>query len=178
MPSLTLACLSVTVGLWWVTHYYSGRLRPAYLRNRELYDSLVLLFTESVRGMQTVKGFAAEPHQIRRFEEANRHVSDQQKRIFRDLSMFTPADAGAVAIEPGDPVRLWRVALCAGADSAGQRAGGVRGPDAAVQRAGGQHHHHRQLGAAELHGRPARVRGARHARRRCRTGPAPSCRRG
>ncbi len=90
-PSLTLACLSVTLGLWGVTHYYSGRLRPAYLRNRELYDSLVLLFTESVRGMQTVKGFAAEPYQIQRFEEANRRVSDQQKRIFRDLSYFTPA---------------------------------------------------------------------------------------
>ncbi|HEY5481696.1 MAG TPA: ABC transporter ATP-binding protein [Verrucomicrobiae bacterium] len=89
-PSLTLACLSVTGGLWWVTHYYSGRLRPAYLRNRELYDSLVLTFTESIRGMQTVKGFAAEPHQIRRFEEANARVSDQQKRIFRDLSNFTP----------------------------------------------------------------------------------------
>ena len=89
-PSLTLACLSVTGGLWWVTHYYSGRLRPAYLRNRELYDSLVLTFTESVRGMQTVKGFAAEPHQVRRFEEANSQVSDQQKRIFLDLAMFTP----------------------------------------------------------------------------------------
>jgi ATP-binding cassette subfamily B protein len=88
--TLTVACLSVTIGLWWVTHYYSGRLRPAYRRNRELVDSLVLLFSESVRGMQTTKGFAAEPHQIRRFEEANRHVSDQQKRIFRDLSHFTP----------------------------------------------------------------------------------------
>ncbi len=90
-PSLTVACLSVTIGLWWVTHYYSGRLRPGYLRNRELYDNLVLLFTESVRGMQTIKGFAAEPHQIRRFEEANGQVSSQQqKRIFRDLSLFTP----------------------------------------------------------------------------------------
>jgi ATP-binding cassette subfamily B protein len=89
--ALTVACLWVTIGLWWVTHYYSGKLRPGYLRNRELFDSLVLLFTESVRGMQTVKGFAAEPHQIRRFEEANRQVSDQQKRIFRDLSLFTPA---------------------------------------------------------------------------------------
>ncbi|HLX72783.1 MAG TPA: ABC transporter ATP-binding protein, partial [Verrucomicrobiae bacterium] len=35
-PTLTLACLSVTIGLWWVTHYYSARLRPGYLRNREL----------------------------------------------------------------------------------------------------------------------------------------------
>ncbi len=89
--ALTVACLSVTLGLWWVTHYYSGRLRPAYLRNRELFDRLVELFTESVRGMQTVKGFAAEPRQIRAFEEANRQVSDQQQRIFLDLSVFTPA---------------------------------------------------------------------------------------
>ena len=88
--ALTLACLSVTVGLWAVTHYYSGRLRPAYLHNRELYDNLVQIFTESVRGMQTIKGFAAEPHQIRRFEEANSLVSGQQRRIFLDLSIFTP----------------------------------------------------------------------------------------
>src|SRR5215472_16175997 len=90
-PALTVACLSFTFGLWWVTHYYSQRLRPAYARNRELYDELVLLFSESVRGAQTVKGFAAEPQQIARFEEANRKVSRQQKRIFFDLSIFTPA---------------------------------------------------------------------------------------
>ncbi len=88
---LTLACLSVTIGLWWVTHFYSGRLRPGYLKNRELFDELVQLFTESVRGMQTVKGFAAEPHQIKRFEEANDKVSSQQRSIFLDLSLFTPA---------------------------------------------------------------------------------------
>ncbi len=89
-PSLTLACLSVTIGLWIVTHYFSGRLRPAYLRNRELSDNLVLFFTESVQGMQTVKGFAAEPYQIKRFEDANDLVSNQQRRIFRDLSIYTP----------------------------------------------------------------------------------------
>jgi len=88
---LTLACLSVTGGIWWVTRYYSERLRPAYLLNRELYDGLVLLFSESVRGMQTVKGFAAEPHQIRRFGEANNRVSTQQKKIFLNLALFTPA---------------------------------------------------------------------------------------
>jgi ATP-binding cassette subfamily B protein len=89
-PSLAMACLSVAVPLWWVTHYYSGRLRPGYLRNRELSDNLVQLFTESIRGMQTIKGFAAEPHQIRRFEEGNTMVMTQQGRIFWDLSVFTP----------------------------------------------------------------------------------------
>ncbi len=90
-PKLTLACLWVAGPLWAVAHYYSGRLRPAYLRNRELTDGLVLQFTQSVKGMQTVKGFAAEPFQIARFEENNRLVSTQQRRIFQDLSHFTPA---------------------------------------------------------------------------------------
>src|SRR5208282_1100162 len=40
-PGLTVACLSVTVPLFAVTHYYSARLRPGYLRNREIYDGLV-----------------------------------------------------------------------------------------------------------------------------------------
>ena len=89
-PSLTVVCLSVSVPLWWLAHFYSARLRPGYLRNRELTDNMILLFSESVRGMQTVKGFAAESHQVRRFEEANDLVSSQQRKIFWDLSVFTP----------------------------------------------------------------------------------------
>lgn len=90
-PSLTVACLSVSLPLWWVSHFYSGRLRPGYLKNRELADHMILLFSESVRGMQTVKGFSAEPHQVRRFGAANDLVSSQQRKIFRDLSIFTPS---------------------------------------------------------------------------------------
>jgi ABC-type multidrug transport system fused ATPase/permease subunit len=89
-PALTLACLSVSVPLWWLAQFYSSRLRPGYLRNRELTDNMILLFSESVRGMQTVKGFAAESHQVRRFEAANDAVSSQQQKIFWDLSVFTP----------------------------------------------------------------------------------------
>jgi ATP-binding cassette subfamily B protein len=89
-PALTLACLCVSAPLWGLAHFYSARLRPGYLRNRELTDDMVLLFSESVRGMQTVKGFAAEGHQVRRFEASNDAVSSQQRRIFWDLSIFTP----------------------------------------------------------------------------------------
>lgn len=89
--SLTVACLSVTLPLWWVSHYFSARLRPGYLKNRELADHMILLFSESVRGMQTVKGFSAERHQVRRFEAANDLVSSQQRKIFSDLSIFTPS---------------------------------------------------------------------------------------
>lgn len=90
-PALTVACLSVSLPLWALAHYYSGRLRPGYLRNRELADEMILFFSESVRGMQTVKGFAAEEQVVRRFEAANTRVSAQQRRIFWDLSIFTPS---------------------------------------------------------------------------------------
>lgn len=89
-PSLTLACLSVTVLLAMVTHYYSKRLRPGYLKNRELSDDLVQNFTESILGIQIIKGFAAEPRRLGQFEERNRAVSSQQHRIFWDLSIYTP----------------------------------------------------------------------------------------
>jgi ATP-binding cassette subfamily B protein len=89
-PALTLACLSVSLPLFWLAQFYSARLRPGYLRNRELTDNMILMFSESVRGMQTVKGFAAESHQVRRFEAANDLVSSQQRKIFWDLSIFTP----------------------------------------------------------------------------------------
>jgi ATP-binding cassette subfamily B protein len=89
-PSLTAACLSISIPLAILTRYYSERLRPGYLKNRELSDQLVLLLSESVRGMQTVKGFAAEPHQVKRFADGNDRVSDQQRRIFWDLSIFAP----------------------------------------------------------------------------------------
>jgi ATP-binding cassette, subfamily B, bacterial len=90
-PSLTVACLCVAVPLAWVTHYYSKKLRPGYLRNRELSDDLVQLFSESILGIQTVKGFAAESTRIAHFETGNDAVSAQQQRIFWDLSVFTPA---------------------------------------------------------------------------------------
>jgi ATP-binding cassette subfamily B protein len=88
-PGLTVACLSVTFPMGWLAHYYSVRLRPGYLRNRELYDRMVRTFSDSVRGVQIIKGFAAEPQRIRHFEADNRELSDQQRRIFRDLSWFT-----------------------------------------------------------------------------------------
>jgi ABC-type multidrug transport system fused ATPase/permease subunit len=90
-PALTLACLGVSLPLWWLAQFYSARLRPGYLLNRELTDQMVLLFSESVRGMQTVKGFAAEPHQVRRFEEAN----DRSRRSSGAFSGICPCSRRA-----------------------------------------------------------------------------------
>src|SRR5262249_12323975 len=89
--ALTVACLSVAIPLAWLTQFYSQRLRPGYLRNRDLYDHLVQTFTESMLGIQTIKGFAAEANRVRKFEAGNVEVSAQQRNIFWDLSIYTPA---------------------------------------------------------------------------------------
>ena len=70
--------------------------------------------------------------------------------------------ADVVAVEPGDFVRVRRLAVCAGENTAGRRAGGVRGPAPAVHRTGGQHLDHREFGAAKSGGGAARVRGDGH----------------
>ena len=49
---------------------------------------MILLFSESVRGMQTVKGFAAEPYQVRRFEEANDDGFSRNNGEFFGTSRF------------------------------------------------------------------------------------------
>jgi len=87
---LTLACLASTPLLWLASHSFSKFVRPAYLRNRELVDDMILRLAESVQGMPVIKGFAREPETIARFRAANDDVSHQQRRIFWRVSIFTP----------------------------------------------------------------------------------------
>ena len=162
-PSLTLACLCVSLPLWWLAHFYSARLRPGYLRNRELTDNMILLFSESVRGMQTVKGFAAEAAPSPAIRGGERSGVVAATKNFLGFVGVHAGHADAVAVEPGDFVRLWRLAVCAGQNSAGQRAGGVRRIAPAIHRTGGDHLDHRELGAAKSGGGAARVRGDGHA---------------
>ena len=89
-PHLTLACLASTPLLWLASHSFSKFVRPAYLRNRELVDDMILRLAESVQGMPVIKGFAREPETIARFRAANDDVSHQQRRIFWRVSIFTP----------------------------------------------------------------------------------------
>ncbi len=173
-PALTLACLSVSVPLWWLAHFYSARLRPGYLRNRELTDHMILLFSESVRGMQTVKGFAAEAHQVRRFEAANDEVSSQQRKIFWDLSIFTP---GTQMLSQLSLVILFAYGgwlYRAGENSAWQRAGGFRRLAPAVHRAGREHFHNREFSRSKVWPPRAACLKCWTRRWRCKAGPTPS----
>ncbi len=89
-PLLTVACLATTPLLWTASALFTRIVRPAYDRNRELVDQMVLRLSEGVLGVQVVKGFAREQVEIDRFREASGEVRDQMKWIFWRVSIYTP----------------------------------------------------------------------------------------
>jgi ATP-binding cassette subfamily B protein len=89
-PTLTLACLATAPVILLVSAVFSKVVRPAYVRNRELMDHLVLVLSETVQGIPVIKGFAREPEADARFSRANRAVCDHKQRIFWRVSAFTP----------------------------------------------------------------------------------------
>jgi len=88
---LTLLCLATTPVLWWLAVHFSRKVRPAYQRNREQFDRVLLVLSENVRGAQVVKGFARQDEETAKFRAANRAVRDQQHWIFWHISLFTPS---------------------------------------------------------------------------------------
>jgi ATP-binding cassette subfamily B protein len=87
---LTLICLATTPVLWLVSTAFSRVVQPQYMRNRELVDDMILKLTESVQGIQTIKGFAREREQIAIFGHSNEAVRLQQQSIFWRVSTFVP----------------------------------------------------------------------------------------
>jgi ATP-binding cassette subfamily B protein len=87
---LTLACLATTPLLWAISVLFSAKVKPAYRRNRELYDDLVRSLSESVQGIQTVKGFGREDTRRDLFFDANQKFRQQQRSIFWKVSLYSP----------------------------------------------------------------------------------------
>jgi ABC-type multidrug transport system fused ATPase/permease subunit len=87
---LTLACLSTLPIMWGLSGRFSRMVRPAYERNRELVDKLVLTLTENIRGVHVVKGFGREPEEMAKFGRAGDAVLEQQHWIYERVSRFTP----------------------------------------------------------------------------------------
>ncbi len=87
---LTLVCLASTPLLWWLSARFSLMVKPAYRRNRELVDKMILALAESIQGIQVIKAFALENAEVERFRLANDRVRDQQEWVFRKVSFYSP----------------------------------------------------------------------------------------
>jgi ATP-binding cassette subfamily B protein len=88
---LTAACVASTPLLWVAATLFSRWVQPAYAESRKRADELVTFYTESIQGIRVIKGFAREPEREGEFRRRNQAVRDQQRGIFRRVSVFTPS---------------------------------------------------------------------------------------
>lgn len=87
---LTIACLATTPLLWIVSGRFGSIVRPAYKRNRELADKMILTFSENMQGINTIKGFNLEGFSTGRFHRDSEAVRDQKQWIFWRVTLFAP----------------------------------------------------------------------------------------
>lgn len=87
---LTLVSLATTPVLWLTAVVFSRAVKPAYRKNRELSDRLILTLSENIQGVQVVKGFGREEQEIAKFARANGDVRDHKHTIFWKISLFQP----------------------------------------------------------------------------------------
>lgn len=87
---LTLFCLVTTPLLWVLTATFSRIVKPAYRRNRELFDDAIRVLSENVQGVHVVKGFWRQREEIDKFAQTNDAVTEQKRWIFRRVSIFVP----------------------------------------------------------------------------------------
>ena len=89
-PMLTVVCLVTTPLLVILSSIFAKLVRPAYTLNRELYDEMIRVLSESIQGIHVIKGFAREPETTARFATTVRNVRDQKLWIINRLSVFSP----------------------------------------------------------------------------------------
>jgi ATP-binding cassette subfamily B protein len=91
---LTLACLILLPVQILYAIRFSRRVRPAYEENRERMDRLVLSFSESIQGIQAVKGLAAEERALAAFATRNEEVRSQKQVVIGEVATFWPVIDG------------------------------------------------------------------------------------
>ncbi len=89
-PKLTLACLASVPVMVILALVFGHTVKPAYRENRRLVDELILRLAEHVQGIHVVKGFARQPEEVAKFENANHKVRDQAQWIFWRVTVFQP----------------------------------------------------------------------------------------
>ena len=87
---LTIACLATTPLIYILVTIFSRIVRPAYRKNRKLFDNAVTVLSENVQGVHVVKGFGLQHQQTQTFSHANATVASHKKSIFRTVSTFIP----------------------------------------------------------------------------------------
>lgn len=91
---LTLVCLATTPMICFLTAYFSKTVKPAYRKNRKLFDKAIRVLSENTQGVHVVKGFARQELEKEKFNAASQAVADQKRWIFWRVATFVPVIAG------------------------------------------------------------------------------------
>ena len=124
-PALTLACLSVSLPLWCAGAILFRAAAPGLLAKPRIdgqHDFTVQRKRARNANGQRFRGGSASSPPVRSRERRGLLAAAEN---LLGLVHFHAGHTNAFAIEPGDFVRLRRLAVCAGKNSAGQRTGGV-----------------------------------------------------
>ncbi len=88
---LTFACLATTPVLAVLSAWFSRHIQPRYAENRTLVETLVQHLSETIQGIGVVKAFGREQENRERFVAANRAILAQQRNVFWQVSLYSPA---------------------------------------------------------------------------------------
>ncbi|MBN2210151.1 MAG: ABC transporter ATP-binding protein [Sedimentisphaerales bacterium] len=97
--SVVLLCINVPLGLvmvlpipllLWIFHHHSSRMRRTFLRIWRKWSSMVAVLADTIPGMQVVKSFNREEHEIRRFGRCNTDVYEQSEELHDQWTRFWP----------------------------------------------------------------------------------------
>lgn len=88
---LTLVSLAVLPVIAFSSVLFSRKVKPAYRRDRDLVDKMVLELNESIQGMHVIRGFSREAEAAARFDADNRSVWAQKNKIFWIVSVYGPS---------------------------------------------------------------------------------------
>jgi len=88
---LTAACLATTPLIYLLARRFSRVVQPAYRRERELFDEVILTLHESIRGIHVVKGFARQAEQQALFDRRNQRLADHKNWIFWRATTYPQA---------------------------------------------------------------------------------------
>ena len=102
---LAIISLLPMIPLVLVTSGFGRRVGKLFLKVDNLLGELSSRLQENVTGVQVVRAFAREPHQVERFREANRDLFHAQINVNREWAKIMPTTTLLVTI--GTVLILW-----------------------------------------------------------------------
>ncbi|MBN1865496.1 MAG: ABC transporter ATP-binding protein [Victivallales bacterium] len=89
--TLTLISTATIPLMFFYSRQFSKKVRPEYIKSRDMMDSLIFKMVERIQGIHVVKGFAREEQELKLLGDENDAVRDQKRKIILLTSIFTPS---------------------------------------------------------------------------------------